>query len=627
MPGLNVPNFTIVCECYQAQARRHFRGSLTMELEGRDTGNSSFAICLEPLPQRDSGQFDQVAHTVFGRVVQGMDVAERLGWDDQIVSAKVLRKREHAYQPRRVVPKYPLAGQVTGVEAGAIGQALTGAETDWNNMRRLHGQQHPETLAAANQWGMVLLAAGKYDEAQAKFEGVRQQRQRVLGEQHYLTAEAMNNLAVAHGHAGRHVEAKTLFERSLAARRAAREIGEYHLATAQSHENLAFTLQKLYHHDLAQPHFDQAKKILQVNMSRRQFACEARSAYLVDVMDVSVKYPMLITLFCLPAAGETFLEQIELPRTLPAACVLTRYGMVCSGGTAAGSFEAGNAFQRAAEIRAQLLGPDHFQTALSLCHNAVHALAASEFTPPRLRALGTNYWQVGQSASVFRRTTGQDSRYVAYAEMLQGLCLMDEPERFDMAQTHLHNALDMVRKEHGQSHPKTAQLFEMLGLAAYAANRFGEALPHFETALEIRRQTLGRDHRLTAATLNALGDTYYQRGEYRMALGHLDQALRIRLDQLGDRHPDTAMSLNDMGVIAKTQGNYTVARRHMESAVETLLGVMSPYANTAQENLLVLQLEMGDLKAKQYFENRLRDPNFPGDRVALLSQSGHDCSR
>ena len=74
---------------------------------GRDTGGSQFFITFVPTQHLDG------KHTVFGRVVDGMDVLAKLqrrdpddkeaARPDKIIEAKVLRKRDHAY----VVQKMP----------------------------------------------------------------------------------------------------------------------------------------------------------------------------------------------------------------------------------------------------------------------------------------------------------------------------------------------------------------------------------------------------------------------------------------------------------------------------------------------------------------------------------------
>jgi len=74
---------------------------------GRDTGGSQFFLTFRRTPHLDG------RHTVFGRVVEGMDVLAKLQRidpsaggrkpeADRIVEATVLRKRNHDYQPAKV---------------------------------------------------------------------------------------------------------------------------------------------------------------------------------------------------------------------------------------------------------------------------------------------------------------------------------------------------------------------------------------------------------------------------------------------------------------------------------------------------------------------------------------------
>ncbi len=101
--GTGGPGYTIACECYDENARDHFRGSLSMAHAGKDTGGSQFFITFRPTPHLNR------KHTVFGRVIEGFDVLERLQRRNpsdpkapkpsKIVEAKVLRKRDHEYKP------------------------------------------------------------------------------------------------------------------------------------------------------------------------------------------------------------------------------------------------------------------------------------------------------------------------------------------------------------------------------------------------------------------------------------------------------------------------------------------------------------------------------------------------
>lgn len=101
------PGYEIYCECLQPTHRKHFRGTLSMAHAGPNTGGSQFFLTFRRTPHLDS------RHTVFGRVVEGLDIlpqlqrrdptaAGRKPTPDKIVSATVVRKRKHEYKPSKV---------------------------------------------------------------------------------------------------------------------------------------------------------------------------------------------------------------------------------------------------------------------------------------------------------------------------------------------------------------------------------------------------------------------------------------------------------------------------------------------------------------------------------------------
>lgn len=108
--GTGGPGYSIKGENGLPNFRTHFRGAVGMALAGdnADSGGSQFYVCLVPLNFLD-GRF-----TIFGRIVEGMDTIEHLNRvnlseksdegernlvPDQILNAKVLRKRNHEYVP------------------------------------------------------------------------------------------------------------------------------------------------------------------------------------------------------------------------------------------------------------------------------------------------------------------------------------------------------------------------------------------------------------------------------------------------------------------------------------------------------------------------------------------------
>jgi peptidyl-prolyl cis-trans isomerase B (cyclophilin B) len=107
--GQGGPGYTIACECYSEKARKHFQGSLSMaHAAERDTGGSQFFITHVPTAHLNWAPDKREAnHTVFGRVIEGLDVALALRIGDTIESASVVRKRDHAYVPKKVGEKPP----------------------------------------------------------------------------------------------------------------------------------------------------------------------------------------------------------------------------------------------------------------------------------------------------------------------------------------------------------------------------------------------------------------------------------------------------------------------------------------------------------------------------------------
>lgn len=105
--GTGGPGYTIECECHRPDHRNHFRGSLSMAHAGPNTGGSQFFITIVPTVHLNG------MHTVFGRVVKGIDVLakiqkrdpsdqkETLGAADEIIKATVLRKRPHPYEVKK----------------------------------------------------------------------------------------------------------------------------------------------------------------------------------------------------------------------------------------------------------------------------------------------------------------------------------------------------------------------------------------------------------------------------------------------------------------------------------------------------------------------------------------------
>ncbi|MBI2900462.1 MAG: peptidylprolyl isomerase [Planctomycetes bacterium] len=90
--GQGGPGYSFKDELPAGRFRRHFRGSLSMANSGPDTNGSQFFVTHLPTPWLDG------KHVVFGRVVKGMEVVDKIRGGDALVQVEILRKRDHPYK-------------------------------------------------------------------------------------------------------------------------------------------------------------------------------------------------------------------------------------------------------------------------------------------------------------------------------------------------------------------------------------------------------------------------------------------------------------------------------------------------------------------------------------------------
>jgi RNA polymerase sigma factor (sigma-70 family) len=113
----------------------------------------------------------------------------------------------------------------------ALGEPLA------EDLGRLLGPDHPDTLSSRNSLAAAYLAAGRVDEAIPLFEQILAVRQRMLDPDDSEILVSQNNLASAYQDAGRIAEAIRLYELNLEIRE--RLLGSDHPSTLNSRGNLA----------------------------------------------------------------------------------------------------------------------------------------------------------------------------------------------------------------------------------------------------------------------------------------------------------------------------------------------------------------------------------------------------
>jgi peptidyl-prolyl cis-trans isomerase B (cyclophilin B) len=82
--GTGGPGWQIKCET-AGNPHKHKPGALSMAHAGKDTGGSQFFVVLSESNTRHLNG----VHTVFGQVVEGLDVIPQIKQNDELTSAKV----------------------------------------------------------------------------------------------------------------------------------------------------------------------------------------------------------------------------------------------------------------------------------------------------------------------------------------------------------------------------------------------------------------------------------------------------------------------------------------------------------------------------------------------------------
>jgi peptidyl-prolyl cis-trans isomerase B (cyclophilin B) len=83
--GTGGPGYTIKCET-EGNPHKHVRGVIAMAHRGKDTGGSQFYITYDAFPHLDG------VHTVFGKVIEGMEVVDEIQQGDKMKEVKVFEE-------------------------------------------------------------------------------------------------------------------------------------------------------------------------------------------------------------------------------------------------------------------------------------------------------------------------------------------------------------------------------------------------------------------------------------------------------------------------------------------------------------------------------------------------------
>jgi len=320
--------------------------------------------------------------------------------------------------------------------------------------RETLGPDHPETLRAVDELGLLLLTQGRFAEAEPFLRDALDDRRRLLGDEHVDTLTSMNNLGLLLQQSGRLREAEPLLREALAAKR--KTLGDADPEILPTLNNLGVVLQ-------AQGKFAEAEP------------------YLRELLDR-----------CRRTLGA------DHPHTLTA---VNNVGLVLqSQGKLA---DAEPFWREALESRRRVLGNDHPQTLLSAY--------SMGFLLRGQGRLDESEAHIREAMEGFARVLGKDHPRTLMARNGMGMLLQSQG-RLKEAESMMREAFEERRRVLGDDHPDTIDSIQAFGSVLQEEDRLDDAARTFQDAVERSLRTLGAEHSTTLNAQGALADILASQG-------------------------------------------------------------------------------------------------------------------
>lgn len=250
--------------------------------------------------------------------------------------------------------------------------------------------------------------------------------------------------------------------------------------------------------------------------------------------------------------------------------------------------QARDHFRRAWEMRLELLGEDHPDTA-----DALYRVADSQVSMGELDAAEETYLRV----------------------------------------------LDRYRTIYGDRHPRTAWLLHSIGILKWRQGDLYAAEPYWAEALEIRREVLDPMHPDIGASLNAMTFVMRDQGRLEEAYEVLLEVLAIARTRFGEEHYAVASTMHNLGILALEMGRPDEAEQRLDAAYamrRSLLGDVHSEVANSQEGMARLARARGDVDSARewarralatYAEVHGREDHPEAERTrALLADLAEDAS-
>ena len=460
--------------------------------------------------------------------------------------------------------------------AGDLGRAIALYEQTLTDSTRILGKDHPDTLASRNNLAGAYESAGDLGRAIALYEQTLTDRTRILGKDHPSTLASRNNLAGAYESAGDLGRAIALYEQTLTD--STRILGKDHPSTLTSRNNLAYTYQSagdlgraiaLYEQTLTDSTRILGKDHPDTLASRNNLAGAYESAG--DLGRAIALYEQTLT-------DSTRILGKDHPSTL------------ASRNNLAGAYESAGDLGRAIALYEQtltdstrILGKDHPSTLASRNNLA----GAYESAGDLGRAIALYEQTLTDSTRILGKdhpSTLTSRNNLAYTYQSAG----DLGRAIALYEQTLTDSTRIL----GKDHPSTLTSRNNLAYTYQSAGDLGRAIALYEQTLTDRTRILGKDHPSTLTSRNNLAGAYQSAGDLGRAIALYEQTLTDRTRILGKDHPSTLTSRNNLAYTYQSAGDLGRAIALYERALADCVRVLGgdhPLTRTVQNNLAASQ--------------------------------------
>ncbi|SNQ47145.1 conserved hypothetical protein [Frankia canadensis] len=444
-------------------------------------------------------------------------------------TAEPLAARAATAHERLHGPDHPttLAARETHIRAALNADHLSVAgplaERNAADRGRVLGPDHPDTLTSRETLAWAYQRAGYLDHADETLQRNLADRTRILGPDHPASLESRHDLGVIRADAGRTREAADILRPTLLARD--RVLGPDHPGTLDTRHNLAVTYGRLGSTGdalaQAEPTLAARDRVLGPDHpdtldSRHQLGLTYYQAG---------RFPDATHELTRAHTDRAQVLGPDHPRTLESVHALARTHL-----KAGRPVDAAPLFERAFAGRERLHGPDHLATTRSRERLVEAYLAAGrpgEAAPHLERILDQRERLLGPAHP--RAMGARDDLAALYRATGQS----------EAACHHLERQLTVRDRTHGSADARTLRTATSLAEVYGQSGRLPEAVTLQERVHAIHRHTLGPEHPDTRASRGTLADTYRQAGRHGDAVPLYRDAANDALREHGPFHPDT----------------------------------------------------------------------------------------